>query len=195
MDLTGELVTLRGPRGEDVEPLEEVYRDPEVVRWAGPIYLPPLRPTEIQRLVERQEPGRVQWIAEDRQDGAVIGSVDLFHIDQLQRHCWLGIALGPAQRLGRGRGTEATTLVTRWAFHWLGLEKVYLGVFEPNQRALAAYRKAGFQVEARLRRQYFADGRLHDELWMAAYRDHPLYTTPPMVVRPAGQFSDDHPSP
>lgn len=176
MDLTGELVTLRAARDEDLEPLEEIYRDPEIVRWAGWLYLSPLGPTEVQRIVvRRQEHDRVRWTVEDRGEGTVIGDCGLFRIDQLARNCWFGITLGPPSRLGRGRGTEATRLATRWAFHWLGMEKVYLGVFEDNVRAMAAYRKAGYDVEARLRRHIFLEGRLRDEFWMAAYRDHPLY--------------------
>jgi RimJ/RimL family protein N-acetyltransferase len=175
MDLDGTLVRLRAYRGEDVDALADIFRDVEVVRWAGPAFLDPLGPSEIRRWSERGGWERVHWTVEDRHDGAVMGDVSLFRIDHVQRHCWFGITLGPATRLGRGRGTEATTLATRFAFHWLNLEKVYLGVFEGNDRAVATYRRAGYQVEARLRRHAFIDGALRDELWMAAYRDHPLY--------------------
>lgn len=175
MDLTGSLVTLRAHRVEDVEALEAIFRDPEVARWAGPKFVRPVRAAEIQERAERRDPDRVDWTVEDRKDGSVLGDAGLFRIDPLARHCWFGITLGPPSRLGRGRGTEATVLATRYAFHWLGMEKVYLGVFEENPRAVAAYRKAGYEVEARLRRQVFLEGRLRDELWMAVYREHPLY--------------------
>jgi RimJ/RimL family protein N-acetyltransferase len=175
MDLTGSLVTLRAHRVEDSESLEAIFADPEVTRWAGPKLVRPLRASEIQERADRRDPDRRSWTVEDREDGAVIGDAGLFKIDHLQRNCWFGITLGPPSRLGRGRGTEATVLATRHAFHWLGMEKVYLGVFEENPRAIAAYRKAGYEVEARLRRQVFLEGRLRDDLWMAVYRDHPLY--------------------
>jgi RimJ/RimL family protein N-acetyltransferase len=65
--------------------------------------------------------------------------------------------------------------MTRFAFRQLGLEKVYAGVAEGNDRALRAARRAGYEVEAALERHHVQDDRLATEYWLAAYRDHPLY--------------------
>jgi RimJ/RimL family protein N-acetyltransferase len=56
------------------------------------------------------------------------------------------IVIGEKDRWGRGYGTEATRLVAEEAFETHGLTRVRLEVFRHNPRALAAYRRVGFQV-------------------------------------------------
>ena len=96
-------------------------------------------------------------------------------LDHRNRNCWFGIDIGPRSRWNRGFGQEATILVTRFAFRQLGMEKVYLGVIQGNERAMRVYRRAGYEVEAELSRSMLIEGRLVSEHWMAVYRDHPLY--------------------
>jgi RimJ/RimL family protein N-acetyltransferase len=175
MDLRGRLVRLRAPAPEDAESLAAIATHPDVARYAGGPYLRPLSAIRMREWQERRDPDRLTWTVEAVEDRAVLGSCGLTRIDHLDRHCWFQIALGPPERLSRGLGTEATVLATRHAFRQLGMEKVYLGVLADNARGVGAYRKAGYQVEATLRRHQFLEGALRDQHWMAAYRDHPLY--------------------
>jgi RimJ/RimL family protein N-acetyltransferase len=55
------------------------------------------------------------------------------------------ILIGEKWAWDRGYGTEATSLVVEEAFENLGLDEVQLEVFRHNPRAIAAYRKVGFQ--------------------------------------------------
>jgi RimJ/RimL family protein N-acetyltransferase len=55
------------------------------------------------------------------------------------------ILIGEKSAWDRGFGTEATRLVVDEAFEVLGLDEVQLEVFRHNPRAIAAYRKVGFQ--------------------------------------------------
>lgn len=175
MDLIGELVRLRAFQAEDAEQLAALHTHPEVARFAGRHFLLPITPDDFRQHYTGRYVDRIGWTVEDQEEGEVIGATSLNRINHLDRHCWFAIALGPPDRLGRGRGTEATILVTRFAIRQLGMEKVYLAVFEGNDRAIRAYRKAGYEVEARLERHHFVEGRLTTTCWMAAYRDHPLY--------------------
>jgi RimJ/RimL family protein N-acetyltransferase len=56
------------------------------------------------------------------------------------------IVIGEKDSWGRGYGTEATRLVMEEAFEALGLSEVRLEVFSHNERAMAAYRRVGFEV-------------------------------------------------
>ncbi len=47
-----------------------------------------------------------------------------------------------------------------------GVEKISLDVFSNNERAIGLYKKYGFQVEGRLKRQYVLEGRYVDEILM-----------------------------
>ncbi len=56
------------------------------------------------------------------------------------------IVIGEKDAWGRGYGTEATRLVAEEAFDSMGLREIRLEVFNHNVRAIAAYRKVGFEV-------------------------------------------------
>jgi RimJ/RimL family protein N-acetyltransferase len=175
MDLLGELVRLRGPRPVDAEALLAVRSHPEVTRFAGPGPLVPPAPERPGEAAGQREPESVRWVVERRGDRALLGAGALHGVDFRNRNAWLSITLGPPSRWGRGYGTEAARLMTRFAFRQLGLEKVYAAVVEGNDRALRAARRAGYEVEAALERHHLQDDRLATEYWLAVYREHPLY--------------------
>ena len=56
------------------------------------------------------------------------------------------IVIGEKDVWGRGYGTEATRLVMEEAFGALGLNEVRLEVFGHNERAVATYRRVGFEI-------------------------------------------------
>ena len=66
-----------------------------------------------------------------------------------------------------GSGTEATTLLLRYAFEDLRLHRVSLGVYAFNPRARHVYEKAGFVVEGVDREALLFDGRRVDMIRMA----------------------------
>jgi RimJ/RimL family protein N-acetyltransferase len=174
VDLIGERVRLRRTRPEDADVEAPIFALPDVARFTGRNLLLPQSAARL-REAGADLTGRLVWTVVSREDGSVLGDTTLFRFNYTDRHCWFAITLGPPERLGRGLGTETTILVTRFAFRQLGMEKVCLAVFEGNERGIRAYRKAGYEVEATLRRHHLLEGQLVDEHWMAAFRDHPLY--------------------
>jgi RimJ/RimL family protein N-acetyltransferase len=175
MDITGDLVKLRAFSTEDADPMAEIVADPEVARYAGSPMLFPQPPDRIREWTTSHRPDVYLWALESLEDGALIGDTSLNRMDFRNRHCWFGIVIGPPERWNRGFGTEATILATRFAVRQLGMEKVYLGVFEGNDRGRRAYEKAGYRTEGELPRHHLLEGRLVTSYVMAAYRDHPLY--------------------
>lgn len=166
MDLAGDRVRLRAVEEADAEAMAAAMADPAVARYAGAGFLPPVAVHEVR---ERIRAGS------DHADGANVGSTSLFRIDERDRNCWWAIAIAPPGRWNRGYGSETCRLATGFAFRQLGMEKVYLGVFEGNDGARRAYEKAGFRVEGVQRRHILHEGRFIDAYLMAAYRDGPLY--------------------
>jgi len=77
------------------------------------------------------------------------------------------ITIGEKDAWGRGFGGEATRLMLDHAFSSLGLHRIALYVFEFNERAIRAYRRAGFVVEGRSRESIWRDGHWWDELAMS----------------------------
>lgn len=175
VDVTGSLVRLRALRADDAEAITALLAEPDVVRDLASWAWAPYGIDDARQFLARRDEGSVNWAIEDCSDGAFVGVTGLQRIDHQSRNCEWGIWTGPPSRWGRGLGTEACTLATRFAFHHLGLEKVYLFVYETNARGRRVYEKAGYHVEGTLPRDSFVDGRLVTAYVMSVFRDHPRY--------------------
>ena len=53
----------------------------------------------------------------------------------------------------------------------MNLHRVWLHAFEFNERAIACYKKCGFQIEGRLRQHRYSEGRYWDTIVMGILRD------------------------
>src|SRR5262249_47639304 len=106
-----------------------------------------------------------------RATDALVGVTGLHQTDLRNRHASFGIVIGEKEAWGRGYGTEATALLVRHAFETLNLNRVWLHVFEDNERGIRAYEKVGFQKEGRLRQDTFREGRYWDTFVMGILRE------------------------
>jgi RimJ/RimL family protein N-acetyltransferase len=68
-----------------------------------------------------------------------------------------------------GVGTKLMERALRWAKAKKGVEKVTLGVFSDNKRALRLYEKFGFKVEGVRKKQYYIAGKPEDEIDMGLF--------------------------
>ncbi len=97
-----------------------------------------------------------------------IGFVLFKNLNPAFRSAELGVRIGVEADRGKGFGTAATALALDYAWNSLNLRRVCLTVFAGNDRANAAYRRAGFQEEGLMRQAAFSAGRWHDVVMMAA---------------------------
>jgi L-phenylalanine/L-methionine N-acetyltransferase len=93
----------------------------------------------------------------------------------------LGLCVTPSW-WGRGVGTELLRRLLDWADNWAGLLRVELGVFSDNARAIALYRRFGFELEGTQRAWALRDGAYVDSLMMA--RLHPRQPRLPAAAGP-----------
>ena len=103
-------------------------------------------------------------------DGVHIGICGLHRGRPEDRWADLGIMIGEAEYRSQGYGTDAMLTLLRFAFYQMNLNKVALGVFEINPRAMAVYKNCGFIEEGRGREEYFQDGRYIDVVRMGVLR-------------------------
>jgi diamine N-acetyltransferase len=175
MDLQGELVKLRAPVPEDAPHIAACISMPEVARTLDAWAHAPYSVEQALDWINRRDPASVNWAIDCLADGAFIGCTGLRELDFRDRNCEWGIWIGPPSRWNQGFGTEACRLATAYAFRELGMEKVYLKVYETNPRGLRAYQKAGYRIEGTLPRDHWWEGGFTTSHLMAAYRDDPLY--------------------
>ena len=173
---------IRGPRGERVylRPLEP--EDAEVVHgWYADERVRVLMgdpPISLARRRRRYEDAVtadgddvLRFVICRLEDDLPVGRTDLFDIDRANGSLAFGITIGDPALWGQGLGTDAVNALVDHAFGELRMERVWLDTDASNERAQAAYRKAGFTVEGRLRHVWFQDGRHVDDVRMAILRE------------------------
>ena len=94
------------------------------------------------------------------------GVTGFHHMDFRNRHCSFGISIGEKAEWGKGYGTDAMRILMRLGFDKMNLHRLWLHVFDYNQRAIASYEKCGFKREGVLREEHFARGKYHDTIVM-----------------------------
>lgn len=112
------------------------------------------------------QPTAAGFMIYDRTDMAAVGNATLFDINLANATSKFGILLG--ERRGKGLGTEATWLVTGWAFEALSLRNVMLQLMDWNVGAQRAYERAGFRVIGVRRGAVVSRGVRCDEIYMDA---------------------------
>ena len=84
----------------------------------------------------------------------------------------LGMAV-PLRWQGRGVGTALMRTLCDFADGWLNVTRLELTVFTDNERAMALYRKFGFEIEGTHRAYALRAGRYVDTHCMARLRPKP----------------------
>lgn len=80
-------------------------------------------------------------------EGRPIGQANYRDLRPKGKSAEVGIGIGEPALWGRGLGREALTLLVRHLVDDLGLHRVSLSVLSYNDRAIASYKAAGFEVE------------------------------------------------
>jgi RimJ/RimL family protein N-acetyltransferase len=171
--INGRRVALRAVCRADLDQLRDFVNDPEVMRFSN-VYRP-IDDLRQERWFEGiSQAAHAFWFAVDEigQDSShLIGTCCLVDLDTVARSAELRIRLGHRASWNKGLGTEAASLLLRFGFDDLNLERIWLRAFYTNERAIALYQKLGFQQEGRLRRAAFIKGSYQDVVIMGLLRD------------------------
>jgi RimJ/RimL family protein N-acetyltransferase len=103
-------------------------------------------------------------------DGEAVGAIGIeLHTDVERVSAEIGYWLGESL-WGRGIATEALTAVTAEAFRRFDLTRLYAVPFADHAASVRVLEKAGYVREGHLRRSAIKDGKIRDQLLLAAYR-------------------------
>ncbi|MBW7920152.1 MAG: GNAT family N-acetyltransferase [Anaerolineales bacterium] len=97
-----------------------------------------------------------------REDDRLIGKAMIEWISWNNGNGWLRLGIGEADCRGRGYGTQALSMLLRFAFAELNLFRVSALLTEYNGPAIALFRKFGFVEETRRREALHRDDRRWD---------------------------------
>jgi RimJ/RimL family protein N-acetyltransferase len=166
--LSGRQVRLRPVELSDHPLILAWQNDPEVWWWMDyerTFTLEDIHRSEANATVEGypfliEGPGR-----------APIGRIGLNQFSERDETCSLYLFIGVHEAWGHGLGGDAIVTLLRWGFDEFGLHLVQLWGLSTNTRALRAYEKLGFRVDATLReRSRKSDGRRYDRTVLSITR-------------------------
>jgi RimJ/RimL family protein N-acetyltransferase len=171
--LGGRLVYLRPAERDDIPFFVRWLSDARTTGYIGarsPIGLA-MEERWFEDLLDHH--GRDRWffVICRLEDERPVGSLDLREIGQTNGGAGLGIVIGDPADTGQGYGSDALSVLLDFGFGELRLERVWLEVFEFNERARHVYERLGFVHEATLRHAIFHAGRYLDLQRMAILRE------------------------
>jgi putative acetyltransferase len=163
-------IEIRAAEMSDVEALTRLYTHRNA--YSQTLQLP-LQSTEVWRKrLTHNDDARHMLVA--LVSGEVVGNLGLTRLIRARRaHVGeIGMAVRDDWQ-GKGVGSALMRAALDLADNWLGLRRLELSVHADNARAIALYRKFGFEVEGTHRAYSVRDGVYVDSLSMARITDGP----------------------
>ena len=166
--IRGERVWLRPV--ESAEMLDGSIEDADLAHYAG--FRRSFSRTEtehfLQQLVAAED--TVNFAICQLGSDQMIGFCGLRDINRVDGSAEVAIHLGDPATWGQGLGTDAMRALVDFGFGELRLERIWLRVFDYNERAIRSYEKVGFVKEVLLRHDRFHRGAFHDVHLMGIIR-------------------------
>ncbi len=168
--LEGKLVNLRALEPSDLDREFQWVNDTDVTRYVSMRY--PVSKAEEERWLNNRPANDFgnTVLAIETKDGVHIGNIGLHEGQAENRKATLGIMIGDKDYWSNGYGSDAIVTLLRFAFHEQNMNRVWLHVYEFNERAIACYKKCGFVIEGTLRENSYRDGRYVDTITMGILR-------------------------
>jgi RimJ/RimL family protein N-acetyltransferase len=168
--LSGQKVSLRPFEETDIE---------NTVKWLNDIefgiLIDRILPTTIHQRKEwfysiSKDKTAITFAIDLNENTVHIGNCGLINIDCRSRRGQIWIYLSD-QYIGQGLGKEAITLLLKYAFHYLNLNRVYLYVVSTNLRATKFYERCGFKNEGIFRQHVFLNNQYVDAIWFGILKE------------------------
>jgi RimJ/RimL family protein N-acetyltransferase len=157
-------VRLRWLTDADVDALFAIFSDREMMRyWSTPAMQERAEAETLLARIRGHFADRTgfQWGVERKQDGRLLGTCTLFHVDAANRRAELGYALASAH-WKQGYMGEALTALLDYAFGPVNLRRLEADVDPRNLNSLRILGRLGFRQEGLLRERWDVAGDVQD---------------------------------
>ncbi len=164
-------VTLRNFEEVDLEIVADWRNNPEIFKtfFSYNFIIKSKQREWYHSLILKKE--KILFIIEENVSHEKIGMIGLDNIDFKNQQAEFGnLIIGNESYLGKGYAKEASVSLLNYCFEELNLNRVYLKVFEFNNRAIKLYEKCGFKIEGKLRESHFSQGKFQNILIMSILR-------------------------
>lgn len=148
MNLTAKRIFLRPLNVTDAHVLFEQTQDETLRYLTGTTATFSIEQIEQHILSIQADPSRFDF-AICLNSGEIIGECSILDIEAELKQAGFRISMRALPWTGQGYGTEAIACIIRFCFEELRLHQLELEVFSHNERAIAAYKKVGFDIVQR----------------------------------------------
>lgn len=173
MNLTAERIFLRPLDVTDAHVLFEQTQDETLRYLTGTTATFSLEQIERHILSIQADPTRFDFSI-CLNSGEMIGECSILDIDAELKQAGFRISMRALPWTGQGYGSEAIACIFQFCFEELRLHHLELEVFSHNERAIAAYKKVGFDIVETIPDAISYEGRSFDEIIMR--KRNPLHS-------------------
>jgi RimJ/RimL family protein N-acetyltransferase len=170
--IEGKKVRIRAIEKRDIAEIMKWINDPEVKSNLLMRY--PVSQYQEEKWIETAlgtDNQRNKTFALETKDGVYLGGIGLHKIDWENSNAEVGIVIGKKEYWNKGYGTDAMLAILDFGFNQMNLHRIYLRVFEFNQRGIRSYEKCGFKKEGILRHDRYREGRYYDTIMMGILKE------------------------
>ena len=166
--LRGVKTVLRPIAEDDLPLLWKWENDPDLTYYLNADRHRTMSMDEIHRRYRqiRSDPTMELFIIETHHNDR-IGMLGYDNLSIERRSCRVYIGIGDKRLWSHGYGSDAMRTLLQHQFTDLTLERVYLSVYDFNDRAIASYRKCGYRVDGVRRNVALVDGQWCDSIEMS----------------------------
>jgi RimJ/RimL family protein N-acetyltransferase len=174
--IIGDRIRFRAIEKEDLPSFVRWLNDPDVKKGLSLLYPLSLAEEEewfaaMLKKVPRERPMAIEIQPDPKENTWVfVGNCGFFDINLENRSAEIGIHIGEKKYWDKGFGTRAMGLILEHGFANMNLHRIYLQVYETNQRAIRSYEKAGFIIEGKMREAQYLNGQYEDVFLMSVLR-------------------------
>jgi putative acetyltransferase len=157
-------VIIRPTRVSDAAALCDIYSQPSAQRET--LQLPNPSVEMWTKRLESKPEHIYSFVAEV--DGRVVGNIGFEHSNRPRTaHC-ASFGIGVHDQFhGQGIGSQLIETVINLADNWLQVKRIQIEVNADNERAIACYKKFGFEIEGEAKCSVFREGEYVSTYYMA----------------------------
>ena len=158
--------SLRALEPEDLDFLYELENNPDIWEISGTIT--PYSRHVLKKYLDNAHRDIYEVkqlrLAICNESNKVIGFIDLFDFDPKHRRAGIGIVILNKADRNSGHGSEAVSLLCKYAFKALNLNQVYANVGEDNRASIQLFKKMGFELAGVKKDWVLVRGKFKNEL-------------------------------
>jgi ribosomal-protein-alanine N-acetyltransferase len=171
--LVGDRIYMRPLEVADVtEAYLHWMNDAELAKFIPAMTFPGTR-AAVEAYVDKESrnPATVFLAIIEKDTGRHVGNIKLGPVNWVDRNAEFGRLLGDGATRSKGYGSEAVSMILRYAFEVLNLYKVFATCLASNEAAIRSNEKNGLSLEATIKEKRFVDGKYEDVVYMGINRE------------------------